>query len=318
MNKWGRPPTPTDPPGAEQREEGGTPPRPCLNHHHHHHHVMPFRIPFAGEGELFTPDSILSHCCGALLPMFDTVEATTLCQLCREFKTTVADFPWEDERTVIKGSVAGWRTCIPRARWANVGGYDEHINNKGRRTQVMDADFAHFVGLRRLNMMWCSSITDAGLVHLKGIHTLDMYACWQSTITDLAFSHLQGIHTLDMSHCDQRTITDQAFSYLKGIHTLNISHCSQPNITDLTLSYLKGIHILNMSYCILPTITDQAFSHLKGIQNLNIMQCSQLNIRLRIFPPYWHSHIEYVWLPPAHYHGHCLLLPQGHSLPGHV
>ncbi len=39
---------------------------------------MPFRMPFVGEGEFFTPDSVLSHCYGALLPMFTTKEATTL------------------------------------------------------------------------------------------------------------------------------------------------------------------------------------------------------------------------------------------------
>jgi hypothetical protein len=48
--------------------------------------VMPFRIPFAGEGEFFTPDSVLSHCYGALLPMFTTKKATTLRQLCRELQ----------------------------------------------------------------------------------------------------------------------------------------------------------------------------------------------------------------------------------------
>ena len=106
---------------------------------------MPFRIPFAGEGEFFTPDSVLSHCCGALLPMFDTVEATVLRQLCKEFKSTVADFPWDDDKTVIRGSVAAWRACFAKARCANV---DECGN--GRRTPVVDADFVHFVGLMRL------------------------------------------------------------------------------------------------------------------------------------------------------------------------
>jgi hypothetical protein len=115
---------------------------------------MPFRIPFAGEREFFTPDSVLSHCYGALLPMFDTKEATTLRQLCKEFKEVVADFPWEDERTVILESVAAWKVCFPRARWANVRhGYE------GRSTPVLDADFVHFVGLRRLDMRFCGSIT---------------------------------------------------------------------------------------------------------------------------------------------------------------
>jgi hypothetical protein len=99
---------------------------------------MPFRIPFAGEGEFFTPNSVLSHCYGALLPMFTTKEATTLRQLCKEFKTTVADFPWEDVETVILGSVAEWRACFSRARWANVSGFEEKFNKTGRKTQVTE------------------------------------------------------------------------------------------------------------------------------------------------------------------------------------
>ena len=102
---------------------------------------MPFRIPFAGEGEFFTPDSVLSHCYGALLPMFDTKEATVLRLLCKEFKSTVADFPWEDEETVILGSVAAWRACFPRARWANVSNYSGE-----RRTPVVDADLCTLWG----------------------------------------------------------------------------------------------------------------------------------------------------------------------------
>ena len=63
---------------------------------------------------------------------------------------------------------------------------------------MVDADFVHFVGLRRLNMGWCNSITDAAFVHLKGIHTLDMAYCYQPTITDAAFVHLKGIEWLGM------------------------------------------------------------------------------------------------------------------------
>ena len=99
-------------------------------------HFLPFRMPFAGESEVWSPDSVLSHCYGALLPMFDTAEALVLRQLCREFKTTVADIPWEDDETEIKGSVASWRACFPRARWANVSHRDW---GGGRMTPVVDA-----------------------------------------------------------------------------------------------------------------------------------------------------------------------------------
>jgi len=53
-------------------------------------HFLPFRMPFAGESDPWSPDSVLSHCSGALLPMFDTAEATVLRLLCKEFKETVA------------------------------------------------------------------------------------------------------------------------------------------------------------------------------------------------------------------------------------
>jgi hypothetical protein len=231
---------------------------------------MPFRVPFAGEGEFFTPDSVLSHCYGALLPMFDTKEATTLRQLCREFKSTVEDFPWEDEKTVILGSVAAWRACFPRARWANVEQY-----GGGRSTPVVDADFVHFVGLRRLYMGACTSVTDAAFVHLKGIHTLDMSWCDQATITDAAFAHLKGIHILDVGGCSQATITDAAIAYLNGIHSLRLYACDQ--LTSAVVTHLIGVKRLNIGLCTQINLTDDS---LKGIEWLGMHGHSQAHVDL--------------------------------------
>jgi hypothetical protein len=188
-------------------------------------------------------------------------------QLCREFKTTVADFPWEDSKTVIKGSVAAWRACFPRARWANV---NQIYWEGGRRTPVVDADFVHFVGLRRLNMSDCTSVTDAAFVHLKGIHTLDMSWCSQQTITDAAFTHLKGIHTLNMAFCNQPHITDVAFAHLKGIHSLSLYHCRQ--LTNAVFTHLKGIKRLNIGRCTQLNLTDDT---LKGIEWLNMYGLSK-------------------------------------------
>jgi hypothetical protein len=234
---------------------------------------MPFRIPFAGEGEFFTPDSVLSHCYGALLPMFTTKEATTLRLLCKEFKTTVADFPWEDHRTVIRGSVASWRACFPRARSADVSEW-EHFCVKGRMNPVVDADFVHFVGLKWLRMWYCTGITDAAFIHLKGIHTLNMRGCY--SITDAAFVHLEGIDTLRMGDCSQPTITDAAFVHLKGIRSLNMVFCSQDTITDAAFVHLKGIQSLNVCGC--TQLTSAVLQHLKGVKRLNMAECVQLAI----------------------------------------
>ena len=90
-----------------------------------------------------------------LFPFFSTRDARRLRLVCRELKQAVADFPWEDMSTVIRGSIALWRACFPHARGANVGqlvGVKEWQNPNGRRIPVVDGDFVHFVGLRALNM----------------------------------------------------------------------------------------------------------------------------------------------------------------------
>ena len=155
-----------------------------------------------------------------LFPFISTEDAARGLRLtCRELKQAVADFPWEDMGTVIHGSIAQWRACFPRARGANAGQCSPSgaTNSNGRLTAVVDGDFVHFVGLRALNMSWCTQVTDAAFEHLKGIQELNMSWCDQDTITDAAFEHLKGIQKLNMSHCNQVTITDAAFEHLKGI-----------------------------------------------------------------------------------------------------
>ena len=111
---------------------------------------------------------------------------------------------------MIKGSIALWRVCFPRARGANVGQWRVYGGNpNGRHTPVVDGDYVHFVGLRALNMTGCRQVTDAAFVHLRGIERLNMDWCDQVSITDAAFEHLRGIQRLDMSTCSQATIKTQ-------------------------------------------------------------------------------------------------------------
>ncbi len=55
-----------------------------------------------------------------------------------------------------------------------------------------------------MNMSGCDQITDAGLAHLTGIHTLDVSGC--TGITDAGLTHLRGVHTLYVYGCDPATI----------------------------------------------------------------------------------------------------------------
>jgi hypothetical protein len=142
-----------------------------------------------------------------LLPLYTTAEACALRLVFREFLAAVSEQPWEDRGTPIKGSIAAWRVCFPRARCANIM----------RAAPVADADFVHLEGLQELCMQGCTTVTDAAFAHLRGIHTLCMSCCSQVGITDAAFVHLRGIHALDMSFCRQAGITSAAFAHLRGI-----------------------------------------------------------------------------------------------------
>ncbi len=129
-----------------------------------------------------------------LLPLLSTRDACALRLVCREFLAAVSEQPWEDRGKVIRGSVAAWRACFPRALCANVRCRDDDYDDEewdtppGRLGTVVDADFVHFEGLRELNMALCRNISDAAFVHLRGIHVLDMSRCDQAGVTDAAFA----------------------------------------------------------------------------------------------------------------------------------
>ena len=107
-----------------------------------------------------------------------------------ECRNAVKDFPWMDDKSLIKGSLKKWRAAFPCARSVNVS----------KRRDIVDAaDFMHIRGdsrvrLHAVNMMVCTSITDAAIEYLRGIHTLNM--CFGEQVTDAAFVHLRGIHML--------------------------------------------------------------------------------------------------------------------------
>ena len=153
------------------------------------------RIPLAGGVD----ETIMSEVSAVILPYFTMAEATALRLVCREFLEAVRDYQWEDSKTVIKGSIGAWRGSFPRARCANVR--KEAWVPGCRRAPVVDADLVHFVGLRVLNMSYCTQLTDAAFVHLRGIDTLVMEGCSQATITGDAFEHLAGAQALGMWGC---------------------------------------------------------------------------------------------------------------------
>ena len=79
---------------------------------------------FAG-GHL--PQTILSSCQGTLLSMFSTKTVLPRRSVCKDIKTAIEQYPWEDKHTVIF-KINSWRECFPKARVAKV--FNSNRNRK--------------------------------------------------------------------------------------------------------------------------------------------------------------------------------------------
>jgi hypothetical protein len=166
----------------------------------------------------------------------------------RACRAAVAQHPFKDEppprASLIKGSLASWRRCFPRATYANLCAHKT----------VVDDDLVHLRGVTTALMHYCSSITDSGLTHLRGILTLHARGCGR--ISDVGLAHLSGIQILIVSGCPQ--VTDAGLAHLRGIHTLGISGCTR--VTDAGLAHLRGVRKLWIKGC--PQLTQAGLAQL--------------------------------------------------------
>ena len=231
------------------------------------------------------PHTLLSCMRSELLPMFSTRSALPLRAVCKELRAAVAEHPWDDLATQVHGPLQDWRACFPRARAANVAHYNHSSNPFGRRAPLADADFEHLSGLRRLDMSFCTTVTDAAFARLRGIQHLQMKQCSQHALTDAAFAHLAGIQSLVMCGCSQPTITSAAFAHLAGIQSLNMSECSQASITGAIFPHLAGVRELHLRKCPqLASAGTSEFAYLAGVQTLNLLHTAFTDEHLACLP----------------------------------
>ncbi len=79
---------------------------------------------FAG-GALPEGGTTLLHICArVLLPLLDSAAVLPLRASCREAAAATAAHEWQDCATLVRGRVAAWRACFPRALAANLATLD--------------------------------------------------------------------------------------------------------------------------------------------------------------------------------------------------
>ena len=110
-------------------------------------------------------------------------------------------------------------------------------------TLITDAGLVHIKGmtkLKQLNLLFNKKVTDAGLVNLKGLTKLENLGLTNTNITDAGLVHLKGLtnlQTLSLSRCNN--ITDAGLVHLKGLTTLTFLDIKNTQITDAGIAELQ-------------------------------------------------------------------------------
>eukprot|EP00808_Paulinella_micropora_P010201 g69102.t1 len=140
---------------------------------------------------------------------------------------------------------------------------------------ITDAGLLHLSGLQslqHLELKFCRKITDAGLVHLAGLHRLERLHITRCVkLIGAGLVHLSGLHRLkylDLRGCEK--LTDAGLVHLACLHRLqylNLNRCNR--LTNVGLVHLSGLHSLrqlNLNGC--QQLTDAGLVHLSVLHQL--------------------------------------------------
>ena len=115
---------------------------------------------------------------------------------------------------------------------------------------------------------WSTETTDAGLVHLKGLTSLESLLLFGTQITDAGLEQLKGLTKLQELLLFGTQITDAGLVHLKGLTKLKYLQLTGTQITDAGLVHLKDLPNLTYVNLKFTKITDAGLVHLEGLTKL--------------------------------------------------
>ena len=137
-------------------------------------------------------------------------------------------------------------------------------------TDITDAGLVHLKGLTNLQHLHLQNtqVADAGLVHLKGLTNLSTLGLEHTKISDAGLVHLKGLTSLKSLLLDKTKITDAGLVHLKELSKLTSLDFQDTKVTDAGLVHLKGLSKLTSLDFQDTKVTDAGLVHLKGLANL--------------------------------------------------
>jgi internalin A len=180
------------------------------------------------------------------------------------------DWQWKGGRPDPNGK-PGWPKWLVDLVGVDYLGHVSVVVGKG----LSDAELLHIGRLdrldRRLNLN-DSSITDAGLMHLRGLKNLRNLHLARTAITDAGLSHLAELDLLELLTLDRCTVSDAGLVHLEGLTRLQSLNLPETRIGDAGVAHLTGLIHLRRLNLTDTQVTDAGMKELKqALPNLTII-----------------------------------------------
>lgn len=138
-------------------------------------------------------------------------------------------------------------------------------------SEITDAELIHLKGMASINLLalnGCKQVTDAGLVHLKGLKNLETLHLTYTSVGDAGIEHLKGMTKLTNLYLVGTKVGDTGLEQLKGMTNLCVLYLDSPRMTDSGLEHIKGLTNLVTLSLNGSKVTNAGLKHLTGMNHL--------------------------------------------------
>jgi Leucine-rich repeat (LRR) protein/tRNA A-37 threonylcarbamoyl transferase component Bud32 len=145
---------------------------------------------------------------------------------------------------------------------------------------VTDAGLVHLKGLTNLKGLQLDApkVSDAGLVHLKGLTNLKFLNLGETPVSDTGLAHLKGLTNLKGLRLSSAKVSDAGVVHLKGLTNLTSLDLVGTQVSGAGLAHLKGLTNLESLHLVGTQVSDAGLAHLKGLTNLKGLRLSSAKV----------------------------------------
>ena len=180
----------------------------------------------------------------------------------------------EDPRQAVQRSITcqsadGQKQVLRRLRRAAHQIDDQGVDNHGPDPRLKRYSWEEPLRSDEVSVSLSAiRITDAGLVHLSGLSSLERLKLDNTKISDVGLGNLKALSSLKLLHLFRTRITDAGLQHLKGLINLEDLNLFNTRITDAGLEHLKGLK--NLEYLALygTNVTDVGLELLTNLTRL--------------------------------------------------